>query len=109
MSTEKDGTEVPPPDALEDSDVTNVKGLPSFTSSDEDDEDVVTGVKPLDEVRTQDKEPPSARRDGPPRLPGVPASVAELQPDSGPHAVASADPAAEAAGESEEEIETVDD
>ena len=52
------------------------------------------------------------RRADAPRLPGVPASVAELQADSGPHAVPSspsAPPPTPAAAEGEEEIETVDD
>jgi tetratricopeptide (TPR) repeat protein len=108
MSTDKDGTLVPPPDAPEgeDSDVTNVKGmhLTSVAAPDEDDDDVVTHVKPLDEVETQVKAVPAPRRaDLPPRLPGVPASVAELGPEP---TEAKAAPAPMAA---EEEIETVDD
>ena len=120
MSNEKDGTEVPPPDeipdgvpdAVEDSDVTNVKSLPTFAASDEDDGDVVTQIKPLDEIQTQVRESSAVRRFDAPRLPGVPASVAELQADSGPHAVSSvpsAPPPTPVAAEGEEEIETVDD
>ena len=106
MSNEKDGTVVPPPDAIEDSDVTNVKGLPSITSSDDDAEEVVTQVKSLEEVQTQVKEAPTLRRvDAPPRLPGVPASVAELQPDDEHEPAA----AAAANAQADEEIETVDD
>src|SRR5438270_8898844 len=96
MSNEKDGTEVPPADAIErdESDVTNVQALPSIAGTDDDDEDVVTRIQ---------TEPLAQRRgDAPPRLPGVPASVAELSLE--PEAAA---PAAEAAGE--EEIETMDD
>jgi len=119
MPNEKDGTLVPPPDAVEeDSDVTNVKGLPSITSPDGDDEDAVTGVKPLEDVQTQVKETSSVRRIDAPRLPGVPAAVAELQPEPEPEpepepappppAVTAASGLAEVDAE-EEEIETVDD
>ncbi|HEY2748768.1 MAG TPA: hypothetical protein VGL86_29310, partial [Polyangia bacterium] len=103
MSNEKDGTVVPPPDglpdAIEDSDVTNVKGLSSIAPSGDDDvEDVVTQVKSIEDLT---KDPPTVRRIEPPRLPGVPASVAELPPEPEPEPVAAA-PA-------EEEIHTVDD
>src|SRR6476469_2711543 len=97
MSNEKDGTEVPPPDGTDDSesDVTNVRALPSIANAD-DDEEIVTKVKPIDEIETQVKDPPTQRRaDMPPRLPGVPAAVAELSPE--PEA------------EPEEEIQTMDD
>src|SRR4051812_27486343 len=105
MSNEKDGTEVPPPpDAIDhsESDVTNVQALPSIGATD-DDEEVVTKIKPIDELQTQVKEPPTQRRvDLPPRLPGVPAAVAELSPEPEPQA-----PQGEEEGE--EEIETMDD
>src|SRR5882757_9098086 len=96
MSTEKDGTVVPPPDAPDDSDVTNVKGMPSIAvAEDDDEEDAVTRVSVI--------EPPTQRRvDLPPRLPGVPASVAELSPE--PESAQ-----AGAGAQAEEEIETVDD
>lgn len=114
MSNEKDGTTVPPADPIEadESDVvTNVQALPSISAADDDDEDVVTSVKPVDDNETTQAraEPPSRRRiELPPRLPGVRAAVAELQPDSGPVAVAP--PATPAAAEPQaEEIETMDD
>ncbi|MCU1281938.1 MAG: Tetratricopeptide 2 repeat protein, partial [bacterium] len=93
MSTEKDGTEVPPPDAPDgdDSDVTNVKRMPSIATADDDEEEIVTRVSMV--------EPPTQRRvDLPPRLPGVPASVAELGPEP-----------ESAQADGEEEIQTVDD
>jgi len=100
MSNEKDGTVVPPPDAIDDHDsdvVTNVQGLSSIANAD-DDEEIVTKVKPLDDhATTQVKEPPTQRL--PPRLPGVPAAVAELAPEPEPEPVAA----------EEEEVETVDD
>jgi hypothetical protein len=97
MSNEKDGTEVPPADAIDrdESDVTNVQGLPSIAAAEDDDEDVVTRIQ---------TEPVAPRRaaDAPPRLPGVPASVAELSVEPEPQ------PAA-AEAEGEEEIHTMDD
>ncbi|HEX6838404.1 MAG TPA: tetratricopeptide repeat protein, partial [Polyangia bacterium] len=112
MSNEKDGTVVPPPDAIEadESDVTNVQGLPSISVADDDDEDVVTHVKPLEDQETTRARavPPQRRADLPPRLPGVRAAVAELAPDSQPHAVPTPAPPAAAADE-EEEIHTMDD
>ena len=76
MSTEKDGTEVPPPDAPagDDSDVTHVKEvlLPSLgaAADDEDDDESVTRVKRVDEVaepsskRTLDAAPPTSAAAG---------------------------------------------
>ncbi|MCU1277552.1 MAG: Tetratricopeptide 2 repeat protein, partial [bacterium] len=111
MSTEKDGTVVPPPDAAagDDSDVTNVKRvhLPSIDSDDE--EDVVTRIKAMDELQTNvHVVAPSAQRrvEQPPRLPGVPAAVADLAPEPGARAEVEAEAHARA---EEEEIETVDD
>ncbi|MGZ3408024.1 MAG: hypothetical protein ACXVAN_16345, partial [Polyangia bacterium] len=94
MSTEKDGTAVPPQDAPDDSDVTNVKGMPSIAAVAEDDEEeVVTRVSAVEQ-------PTQRRADMPPRLPGVPAAVAELSPEP---------EQARAEAEAEEEIQTVDD
>ncbi len=77
---------VPPPDAIErdDSDVTDVKGLPSISAAEDDQEDVVTHVKPVDGAEAQAEPPTQRRLDLPPRLPGVPASVAELEPELEP-------------------------
>ncbi|MGZ3429217.1 MAG: hypothetical protein ACXVCV_21345, partial [Polyangia bacterium] len=93
MSTEKDGTAVPPQDAPDDSDVTNVKGMPSIAVAEDDEEEVVTRVSAVEQ-------PTQRRADMPPRLPGVPAAVAELSPEP---------EQARAEAEAEEEIQTVDD
>ena len=100
MSNEKDGTEVPPADPIDrdEADVTNVKGLPSIAAPDDDDENVVTRIH---------VEPLPRRADAPPRLPGVPAAVADLNLEPEPAPQAAAASAATAGGE--EQIETMDD
>ena len=96
MSNEKDGTEVPPADAIDrdESDVTNVQALPSIAATDDDDEDVVTRIADGAAAATR-------------RCAAAAAGRAGVGRRAEPRAGAGAAPAAQAAGE--EEIETMDD